>query len=139
MTYITWWLYLNIWKLYTAWKLSKCRVFSGPYFPAFRLNTETYSVSFSIQSKCGKIRKRRNSVFGHFHSVILVLSINVIVSKLIGSFNVSSRNKWNTIQTKWYSSELLIHQNTNSLALSAITDFHQGNCKKSWRDWLTST
>ena len=51
--------------------MSKCGVFSGPYFPAFGLNTERYSVSLRIQSKCGKIRTRKNSVFGDFpHSVI---------------------------------------------------------------------
>ena len=31
------------------------RSFSGPYFPIFKLNTETYSVSLPIQSECGKI------------------------------------------------------------------------------------
>ena len=30
--------------------------YSGPYFPAFGLNTERYGVSFRIQSKCEKIR-----------------------------------------------------------------------------------
>ena len=40
----------------TAWKVSKYWVFSGPYFPAFGLNTE---------SECRKIRTRKNSVFGH--------------------------------------------------------------------------
>ena len=29
----------------TAWKVSKYRVFSGPYFPAFGLNTERYGVT----------------------------------------------------------------------------------------------
>ena len=29
--------------LITAWKVSKYGVFSGPYFPAFRLNTDIYS------------------------------------------------------------------------------------------------
>ena len=35
-----------LWKFYgiTAWKVSKYGVFSGPYFPAFRLNTEIYGV-----------------------------------------------------------------------------------------------
>ena len=28
--------------LLTAWKVSKYGVFSGPYFPVFRLNTEKY-------------------------------------------------------------------------------------------------
>ena len=50
----------------TAWKVSKYRVFSGPYFPAFGLNTEIYLVNLRIQSKCGKIRTRKNSPFGHF-------------------------------------------------------------------------
>ena len=44
----------------------KYRVFSDPYFPAFGLNTERYFVSLHIQSECGKIRTRKNSVFGHF-------------------------------------------------------------------------
>ena len=40
--------------------------FSGPYFPAFRLNTDRYEVSLRIQSEWGKIWTRKNSVFGHF-------------------------------------------------------------------------
>ena len=47
-------------------KVSKYGVFSGPYFPAFGLNTERYGVSFRIQSKCRKLRTRKNPVFGHF-------------------------------------------------------------------------
>ena len=46
--------------------MSKYRVFSGPYFPAFGLNTERYGVSLRIQSECGKMRTRKKSVFGHF-------------------------------------------------------------------------
>ena len=53
-------------KSFTAWKVSKYGVFSGPYFPAFGLNMERYSVSLRIQSECGKIRTRKNFVFGHF-------------------------------------------------------------------------
>ena len=49
-----------------VWKVSKYGVFSGPYFPAFGLNTERYGVSLRIQSECGKIRTRKNYVFGHF-------------------------------------------------------------------------
>ena len=49
----------------TAWNISKYGVFSGPYFPAFILNTERYFVSLRIQSECGKTRTRKNSVFGH--------------------------------------------------------------------------
>ena len=49
-----------------ALKVSKYGVFSGPYFPAFGLNTERYSVSLRIQSEYRKMRTRRNSVFEHF-------------------------------------------------------------------------
>ena len=43
----------------------KSGVFSGPYFPAFGLNTERCCVSLRIQSECGKIRTRKKFVFGH--------------------------------------------------------------------------
>ena len=43
----------------TASKLSKYGLFSGPYFPAFGLNTERYSVSLRIQSECGKMRTEK--------------------------------------------------------------------------------
>ena len=48
-----------------AGKLSKYGVFSGPYFPAFGLNTERYEASIRIQPKYGKIRMRKYSVSGH--------------------------------------------------------------------------
>ena len=50
----------------TAWKVSKYEVFSGPYFPVFRLNTKIYRGNLWIQTECSKIQSRRNSVFGHF-------------------------------------------------------------------------
>ena len=50
----------------TKWKLSKYDALSGPYFPAFGPNTEIYGGNLHIQSKYGKIRTRKNSVFGHF-------------------------------------------------------------------------
>ena len=50
----------------TPWKVSKYGAFSGLYIPAFGLNKERYSVSLRIQSECGKIRTKKNSVFGRF-------------------------------------------------------------------------
>ena len=41
----------------------KYKAFSGPYFPAFGLNTEIYPVKLRIQSECRKIRTRKNTVF----------------------------------------------------------------------------
>ena len=39
-------------------KSVRIRSYSGPYFPAFGLNMERYSVSLRIQSECGKMRTR---------------------------------------------------------------------------------
>ena len=47
-------------------KRVKYGIFYGPYFPIFELNMEKYSVSLRIQFECGKIRTRKNSVFGQF-------------------------------------------------------------------------
>ena len=71
----------------TAWKASKQGLFSGPYFRAFGLKTERYSVTLRIQSECGKIRTRTNSVFGHFSRNAFVTndynhtSLNIISSQ----------------------------------------------------------
>ena len=40
-------------------KSVRIRSFSGPYFHAFGLNMEIFSVNFRIQSKCEKIRTRK--------------------------------------------------------------------------------
>ena len=37
----------------------KCEVFPGPYYPVF-------GVDLRIQSECGTIRTRKNSISGHF-------------------------------------------------------------------------
>ena len=42
---------------------------SGPYFPAFGLNTEIYGVNIRIQFEYRKIRTRKTSVFGHFSRI----------------------------------------------------------------------
>ena len=51
-------------------KSVRVRSYSGPHFPAFfRLNTERYSLSLCIQSKCGKMRTRITSNTGAFYAV----------------------------------------------------------------------
>ena len=52
-------------------KIGNIRSFPGPYFPAFELNKETYSVSLRIQSLCGKIRTRKTPNMDTFHVVLL--------------------------------------------------------------------
>ena len=50
----------------TLWKVSKCEVFSGPYFSVFGLNTEIFWVNLLIQWEYRNVGTRRNSVVGHF-------------------------------------------------------------------------
>ena len=59
------------WGMYCV-KSVQIRSFFCPYFPAFRLNTEIYSVNLHIQSECRKIRTRKNSVvyLDTFHAVM---------------------------------------------------------------------
>ena len=56
-------------SLYYCVKSVRIRSFSGPYFPAFRLNKKRYSVSLRIRSECGKIRTRKTSNMDTFHAV----------------------------------------------------------------------
>ena len=53
---------------FTAWKVSKYGIISGPHFLVFGLNTEIYEVNLRIQPEYRKTRTRNNSVFGHFSS-----------------------------------------------------------------------
>ena len=46
-------------------KCVQIRNFFWYVFSAFGLSTGRYEVSLRIQSECGKIRTRKNSVFGH--------------------------------------------------------------------------
>ena len=56
----------------TAWKVSKYRVFSGPYFPVSGLNTKIYEGYFRI-TEYGETRTRKNFIFGHFlHSLVYI-------------------------------------------------------------------
>ena len=48
--------------------MSKYGVFSGPYFLAFRLNTERYFVSLRIQSECGKNGPEKTPYLDTFHT-----------------------------------------------------------------------
>ena len=67
---------------FTAWKVSKYGVFSGPYFPTFGLNMERYGVSLRIQSEFGKIRTTKNSAFGHFSRSVIVCHLSKIYLQL---------------------------------------------------------
>ena len=53
-------------RLHIAWKVSKYRAFSSPYFSVFGMNMKIFKVNLGIQFEYRKIRPRKNSVFGHF-------------------------------------------------------------------------
>ena len=55
-------------------KSVRIRSYSCPYFPAFGLNTERYSVSLRIQSECGKMRNRITPNTDTFYTVLGCLS-----------------------------------------------------------------
>ena len=47
------------------------RNYSGPYFPAFGLNTERYFASLRIQFECGKIQTRTTPNMDTFYAVCI--------------------------------------------------------------------
>ena len=57
---------------FTARKVSKYRVFFGPYFPVYGMNSEIYGANLHIQPKYRKIRARKNYVFGHLSRSVLL-------------------------------------------------------------------
>ena len=65
----------NVFKGY--WERIHCvksvpiRSYSGPYFPAFRLNKERYGTTLHIPSKCEKIRTRKALNTDAFYAVIV--------------------------------------------------------------------
>ena len=52
-------------------KSVRIRSYSGPYFSAFGLNTERYSVSLRIQFECAKMRTRITPNTDTFYGVDL--------------------------------------------------------------------
>ena len=59
--------------------------FPGPYFPAFELNTERYSVSLRIQSECGKMQ------VSSFKVSRILLSITIIFFNLGKTYHMVAR------------------------------------------------
>ena len=80
-----------------VWNVSKYGFFSGPYFPAFGLNTERYFVSLRTLSECGKIRTRQNSVFGHNSRSEMIIVKDFSVDSIKSEF-------WNkeTVEFQWF-------------------------------------
>ena len=70
-------------------KVPKYGAFSGPYFPAFVLNTEIYGVNICVQSECGKILTRKNSLVVHFTRIGFFWE-NLCFSVTLTIFNVEN-------------------------------------------------
>ena len=60
-------------------KRVRYRSLSGPYFPAFELNTEKCCVSLRIQSKYEKIRTRKIPSTDTFHAVKWFKNIHFVI------------------------------------------------------------
>ena len=54
------------------------RSFSGPYFLAFELNTQRYSLCLRIQSECGKKRTIKSPNMDTFHAVLIVITLHLL-------------------------------------------------------------
>ena len=54
---------------YHCVKVVRIRSYSGPYFPAFGLNTKRYGASLCIHTECGKIRTRVTPNTDTFHAM----------------------------------------------------------------------
>ena len=58
-------------------KSVRIQSFSGPYVPAFGLNTKIYRVNLCIQSKCGKIPIRKTPNTNTFYAVGVFLFLTL--------------------------------------------------------------
>ena len=104
-------LFLKLVSVIHCAKSVRIRSFSGPYFPAFGLNTERYGVSVRIQSECGKIRTRKTPNTDTFYAVILFSNTMMRLSRggrKLFWFN-KRRTRWRPLKLFW--SLLLTYQN----------------------------
>ena len=74
-------------KISTVWKVSKNRIFSGPYFPVFRLNMDIYSVNLCIQFKYRKIPTQKTPYLDTFHAVKVNFKIYDVTTWLTNNCN----------------------------------------------------
>ena len=63
----------NIFNCHTAWKVSKCGVISGPYFPVFRLNTGIYEVISVFSPNTVKYGQGITPYLDTFHAVSIIV------------------------------------------------------------------
>ena len=83
-------------SLYHCVKSVRIQIFSAPYFPAFGLNKERYSVSLYIQSECGKMRTRETPNKETFH----------FSRSAKQHFDVSKQHSFEINKTIWHLQEI---------------------------------
>ena len=109
--------------------MSKYGVFSGPYFPAFGLNTERYEVSLRIQSACGKIRTRKTPYLDTFHTVsgLKCVHVRLLLPEAAprGVLLKNSYEKFRIIHRKTYVLESLFNKVAGLQAWNFIIKKHQ--------------
>ena len=72
--------------------------YSGLHFPAFKLNMERYSVSFCLQSECGKLRTR---ITPNMELITQLPTCTILwKQKEIRHLYYTKRFKWNQMLTK---------------------------------------
>ena len=70
------------------------RSYSGPHFPAFRLNTERYGVSLHIHSECGKMRTRITPNMDTFYAGNKSFCFDFLVRTLFPRYDLFSWRAW---------------------------------------------
>ena len=100
--------------------MSKYGVLSGPYFPAFGLNTESYSVALRFQSECGKIRSRKTPYLDTFQAVIFeyvfyLIKVHVFVVCPTFTYRLVSSDHIKTKSDANCNLEEIIGQEVNNL------------------------
>ena len=69
----------------------RIRSYSGPHFPAFGLNTESYSVSLRIHSECGKMTTRITPNTDTFHAMVMMIIFLLLTENSI-NYNMNLQN-----------------------------------------------
>ena len=82
-------------------KSVRIRSYSGPYFSAFGLNTEIYSISLRIQSECGRMRTRITPDTDTFYAV-MVDFLPLLFCESPASVKGNSIKEIRTFRTKIY-------------------------------------
>ena len=93
--------------------------YSGPHFPAFRLNTERYGVFLRIQSICGKLWTRITPNTDTFQAVIDTLVLKLLEEVILVKTLLNCKSFFSKSKIKNATSKLeTFHYTKNKVKLS---------------------